>query len=1098
MPPKRQRVSSATSPSPLINRIVEQYLANPSNKLTSYIIRNVAEQRNHTSRGLPPHFLEEPNLHKAVKTAIENVATNQEYENISKSHNAAELTDFLSRVFASAPRRSRSAQPIRVCPPQTCDDDIVTDSYELSNEPNSKLHYYRICDRKYCTNMTNRASVNVRGNQPLNLYDSKKQLTPEAINLIRLFYRGVKDQNAENIDENFKNKRWADNDTNSERIFKEMFDYLDKLKFNIGIKMTGDKYERAIAFLATFREHLTVLKSTINSTRPMPEFIPVFYPFSAKIDEKASYYPIDFAVFRDMTIWDLHIVWLPAYIWTKDKLTTKGDTVMHVWNAPVKSDVKKGTIDGFIELYRLHTYINYFPGPRQSDITPATIELATRLFPDFEVRVGIHLPSKILSHNAMSASPHQSQSMDVDFIQQITVTDVTNMQPYKVVLSACDTYHDFGAVVKPTFYNTNKTVLDRAVGQLGRGDNFKKLVEGVAVNGLKLEASVVNVYENTPDLSYLIESKLGNSSIPVATYDMTDTDSINYNSKYFILDTGHPIDDDNGRFASGIYAKSQTEQTNIMTTFLTNSFGTNCKLIVDRSTLLSHMYNTFVEYTGASLYDGAVKNNARVNPIEITASKGDGELFEIPIILVADSSVTIGNSQTRQMRNSEWQKCKPKVGKDPQIYFRNMKDCYDVDSLNFHLDLKRAGDAMQVLSCLKLQQQNPGTQYVFMTHDKLTMLHARLLKLNVMYSEIESRSRHRLIHVFRETMHTETKQEKYTRVYTALHQFFEKMATFQGKNTAVFTLVSLSHFKKLLEDLEKTNWKEPSFVFFLSQFIYILSTYEKFIKRLRRMQEFYGNYATQFAQIPSSYTNRHVLQSIESFYVNLKKELNGDKPKATGTKKPKAQEDAIEQIYTFEQAAEFNNFLSQVIGSFADFVKDESKNTNRFLETLSSLPSLTHEIATQLGIPEANLIQTVQTTVQSRQSSEKKSKLHKFIDSILRRLNFEAVKQFVRRPFQSGGGFDELEDKYHMIGDILLNEDLYNENLRFYMYLYGIGDGDVYVNRLLNMSYEQLNMQLINSYPGYMEEVQLEDLFSSKKPATKKRTVINPRDGAEQ
>jgi hypothetical protein len=1101
MPPKRNSRSSQQTPSnkDTIDRVVSHFNQSKGKLAHSMftVFGNTFDKEGF--RHFRQHYEEfkyppsESDETKTEKQLREN--TERAIDDTLRREDQQVVTRLLNAYFQGDQSRQPKKRKLRlnVCDGNIC-DKVLFDISNISNRKEANNVYdsfYRIKDGKYCnSDLTDDPNNNINLGRGLLFSNNKQQISDEVWNIIRLFYQGVRDQNTD-VQER---KRWAAKVTNVERIFQSMNEYLTLLKtlVNETLLIPGKK-ATSLAFIDEFSKNLGELEIAVKQDKVLPMIIPVFVPFTAVTKEEGRY-PIPNTVFTSSNM-NYYTLWVPGYIKKNEKYVIQGDfPAFKIWHTPTLNNFTQGGYDYKLELYRLHTIINGFPGPISSNgkfDDPVLIQEADLINPFWRQRdaVNIQLDTRLAASPSTSVSSMQTSP---DVVRVIVHNDI---KPFKILLSACDTYHDFDTLdQRTTFFNNNQAKLKEAIRATENTQEMQRIAEGRTFNSLRLETAVVNVFEKSSTLAYLLESRLGTPTLPVAVADILNDDTINFNSKYFVVNLGHSAKA-NRRLATGIYKNQQSSVAN-MKMFFEKAFGARYKLIIDRSPVSRSIYGEdMILFTGASLYDGAIKESHKINnDVRAEVHREHGELFNIDYIKVSNTDLQIkyrGNTDPRDFQMNEaqskrfdnnrtWTQCRPQVVNN---FLEEMKQCYGDMPIDFFYDLKRAGDALQVKACYELQKADPSTQYIFITHDKLALLHARLMKLNAIYSEINHTDDSRMLHVFRETAKQETSKEKYNRIYFGVKHAFKCISTFADKEI-------INHVPKnaVLISIKELRRTDKHIAVFFESLISLLESVKKLTKKIMDFIPLYQRFRLEFESLPNPTANdntykRH-LNSLETFYINLKEEFK---------------KKAITELFTYDECIQIREYCDDV--TFKSKISNLINDKRQWTEFSGFIGA--HAIPQIAVLLDADVTNALD---KPGINHSLKTKIKLFIRGKLQSISLKAVTEAVyrlfkraKRPGQQGGTLLSFETRMTLVSDILLLEEAYDDHRELIMLLYDIiKQEDVLGQRLselIDQSEEQLTQLYDSKYsPEKMmydyEKEDFEDLLSSAQPS--KRQTKKP------
>jgi hypothetical protein len=460
-----------------------------------------------------------------------------------------------------------------------------------------------------------------------------------------------------------------------------------------------------------------------------------------------------------------HVKWLPCVI-------TKGATV-------TKANVRNGSL----------SHINVYPLIQNADEPLGTVSLKEfdKFMKDYPSpssdpkEVDPYYLDVYMFHRLqppMMPSPKRQSSA-------AKVVDVPVDVEYKQLLSIADTIHDFhylGSATAPTSelrkFNTflRSKVIPDLKSYFGKisskfDSNWLNTFTHVT-NGQKIEKYMMSTFEK--DLNFLPLSALGASQNQTFAYEFKDAlETIDLSKDpYVVIKLGVKPSSQAGvtRAVSGFYREpNEIKQIENLTKLFNKLFGVSYRLVVDQGsqvphTLLNGKSPGHIVYTGASLYDGSASASSgkTIDPIPIGVSKTAGDLFRLNKIIVHAPPQTgsarvskfeayiEGNNaldkKVHDMYNDNWRtECRPNIGKGKEekvtTSINRLKICAppsitDVDLHWFVFDSKRSGDYLQVVGCQELNKDaaNKGN-CVFVTHDHLAVLYARLLKQPVIYTE---------------------------------------------------------------------------------------------------------------------------------------------------------------------------------------------------------------------------------------------------------------------------------------------------------------------------------------------------------------------------
>lgn len=395
---------------------------------------------------------------------------------------------------------------------------------------------------------------------------------------------------------------------------------------------------------------------------------------------------------------------------------------------------------------------------------------------------------------------------------------------YKPVLCAVDTYHDMKDV--KTIINDYRAFIDNSVKKVLSKASKDGLLSSATQNRISalfghtgniqlsftengrvmsIEKFLTNTFESSEHLQYLGSSKLGNPSLPLVPYqyhELTPSVMQSLQSQLScVIDMGYAKD------GSGIHVIK--DKANLSSRFMSimKAFFGDCYFIIDRTIIPLEWYDDQrILVTGASYFDGSTTNGEHIN-VNAKVSQPTGELFYLKNITVDNDRLLINNEPfSSSLHSKHWAECRPNVGKKAEAINNYLSIKYPLcyaqhenqpdNFTNFMLDMKRSGDALQVQSCIELQDRY---NVVFVTHDTIAATHARMMGLNVMYTHIDL-DRSRMLYLFRTTHNNkEIWIRQFNDKVTLLSRFIDYMVNSQFSSQV--------EFETYKSDMKKINGK---------------------------------------------------------------------------------------------------------------------------------------------------------------------------------------------------------------------------------------------------------------------------------------------------
>ena len=501
-------------------------------------------------------------------------------------------------------------------------------------------------------------------------------------------------------------------------------------KYIASLKNPTDKY--VIHVEKQFVEFFDLLERNQANIQSIPIFVPISYLYAfiqPKNSKTQKFLTNEFKRVADIAESGSAFPWICAKITTKGGFVTDGQLINGFLN--IKDETKpkfEFTYEALVEY--LHTFPN----------APA------KFIPDAE-RPRL-IPRLLFTTPQLNSS---IQSTHDDILEGVDI------RMYKQIISIIDTYHDFK---NQTAMQTYRTILDtavvkpllRTVYDYSQKNKIAGIYEHIqALLGSKYAVQFVFKGVPTEDsLVSLIEDKVfGGPCKDVLDYNPQAHKEICARATgrmRWIIKLGYPVEV--GRPATGIYT-SPTPHF-LFKQLMDAVFGVACKFVIDVTLVAEELYGfQNIITTGASLYDGSKAKGVH-DKIKSGVSMVSGELFHLESIETADTDLTIRpsvNPGKYKLNSKDWKKCMP----SKTFPEDKLSTCYSsvepVDFNSFLYDMKRAGDAMQVSSCMELKKTTPDI--VFVTHDRLAMIHARVLGINVLFTKIENASRVRIVEYFK-------------------------------------------------------------------------------------------------------------------------------------------------------------------------------------------------------------------------------------------------------------------------------------------------------------------------------------------------------------
>jgi hypothetical protein len=829
---------------------------------------------------------------------------------------------------------------------------------------------------------------------PLNTPDGKQTLSLETQQKIRDFYDGEKQPHTTDSDD------WAVNDRKPGEALSEIKKYLQVVQeiieetINNRGSSANENELNTIKFLTAAAD---AFESYYNGTAGRDDkIIPIMIPYSdiAKARGEARVKKGQTFSFDVKLAWDFFksgsipylVKWFPC-VMTISKAVLTGVKEINIYFYNFKTSTTSSTSFGKKQLWILHTYINYFPGPTINDKdVQESQKLASLLDPNFQslgvfdhlVQSPTGIVRKIQKKNKAAQAPAAVQA------QATPQVDVTC---YKRLLSVIDTYHDFDKA--PGFLDggatgiKNTEMIEKCLNEIRSHFDAQKytqlqilLLARNLLKNMTLETGFFHLLENSKELeNILVRTKIGHPTLSVTPVNPLSYSTNQLVPRYALVELG-PANPDNkpNRVVSKFFQMRKDDQKLKFNSLLNKFFACDsCKFVIDRSTVPVELYS-HIEYTGASRFDGSVNKNithAQFNGIAVSVSKGNAELFFADKITVDPNIVDVKVDQKQMkhnMNNGTWAKCRPNRSNDDYSKtfknecFKDSKALSANDFQNLIYDFKRSGDALQVVSCHELQKLldatgTTRTKYVFVTHDKVALLHARLLRLNVVYTSKDPSTHSRILHLFRHSGTIETSEEKYSRYYNGVKGFFDTMSTFgevgvdltkemvEMKSINSIFETALNAMSELIESklVHRDSFTMKAYSLLCLHMGCVLHYFHMNVSWFPKLFEYYNDSHSNFASYKpdlAQYTatdKAGALQNMEKLFM----QLNDFQMK-----------NGIEQLFTLQEWQAYRMYYNNNIAKGFQKFMDTTENRNmqsRFVEMLLQLKSnitSTFEIST--------------------------------------------------------------------------------------------------------------------------------------------------------
>jgi hypothetical protein len=437
------------------------------------------------------------------------------------------------------------------------------------------------------------------------------------------------------------------------------------------------------------------------------------------------------------------------------------------------------------------------------------------------------------------------------------------------ILSIIDTYHDMknvgdilkeyrrfidrrvSNIVRDQRSSPYRDQITALLGQIDTGPQLSFTVGGVLFS---IEKYLTNLIERSTHFPDMGESRMGHPAVPLVPYNFKELQS-----------NTAALDEIRDSFSCVInYGRKsfKTSFIGLMDRFFSIG-GVPPTFIIDRSVIPAEWFTRgrtpAIIRTGASYYDGSPKYGV-YSPLNTSVSKTTGELFYLDNISTQDNVLYINDKkyEKHNLNSSGWKHCMPNVGKTESAIRSFMRDkytCYSPDHCcsdasdftNFVLDLKRAGDALQVKSCLHLRDTHNS---VFVTHDTLACTHARMLGLNVLYTHIDP-DRNRMLYCFKTTHNNKDLLKlRFNQEFSHLRRFMDYIISSKPVNDAEYekyitgmnriTRVLNIEIPNLLDRLKSSSSVKVKSIMscFIVEVIYVKIAYNNFMLFFDKLYKF--------------------------------------------------------------------------------------------------------------------------------------------------------------------------------------------------------------------------------------------------------------------
>lgn len=442
--------------------------------------------------------------------------------------------------------------------------------------------------------------------------------------------------------------------------------------------------------------------------------------------------------------------------------------------------------------------------------------------------------------------------------------DLINVQ----FLALCDTFHDFGDTFNDTFII--KTTYDGEIANVNEGTQFKeqdvkKVLENLKLNGLSYEHSVEKIVEDHfPFLQGVM---------PTLDYNEVSDSS----STRVVLGVPGDID----RYPTGIFKIENDIKTTLLGK-LDIIFGAPTRFVIDRSHVDKKYFGDRVINTCASVFDGSCSSDALYLKDNITMTKSEGNTFFLESYDICKHLNCRPNKNEYKQLLSDAQ-----FPSNTKNYISSCNEggksaSRNDDVIKFLHDLKRLGDMSQVKSALILKQNSPAWNIVFVTHDIIASIYARMLGLNVILTTIEHVTRTRIMKVYKtaNTSVTEFKKKQYKNAYNEIKRIFGRIQSIPDIAATRYNIQSIE-FRKVIQDYISRIFYPPFTVetchplyraIFLLYGMHLLTVYKQLVFNLKECTNIRNIYLknVKFSAYNHEYTNRTNFEQVLKLYNKVK------------------------------------------------------------------------------------------------------------------------------------------------------------------------------------------------------------------------------------
>ena len=404
---------------------------------------------------------------------------------------------------------------------------------------------------------------------------------------------------------------------------------------------------------------------------------------------------------------------------------------------------------------------------------------------------------------------------------------------------------------------------------------FRKRVTSRITN---FEPAVVAFYEivynylqsdPTKQIGYFI----ANEKLPC--FDLTNT-TVYYNELKKNKQIYQIVLGEDSETKTGIFTKNDneiyTELYNIIHAFFNKDPNiTNYRLIVDTSNIAFSRYcnkgegkKMIMVCNSASKWDAANSGactsieNLNLNQIKTerndeTNETNENIVYSLNSLQLDDKEATLRYLPKTKQNFKEIQKSFTDVARsvgDLSNCLRglNNKGCLfkQLDSGGY-LDIKRSGDALQVMMTKKLSKTDQRNTYIFVTLDHLAFLKARIEGVNAIFTGIDSKTREKMMTLFKPISRPNNVPDTIS---------LEEIVSLYDIKDHKIKKVEQIDFKKIIEKL-KTEIKKILEKLFLEKLFLEASFIEQLLENIDVLLE----------KLYNKYT-KHVVNSIEAIFEN--------------------------------------------------------------------------------------------------------------------------------------------------------------------------------------------------------------------------------------